>query len=86
MRNSQHQRLLKRLLEESLNPANDDQTRALFAELYEWALDAEETWEDLIWEAENIGLRFPDFPGDMIGRPSDDYEDYYGLDEEEDED
>lgn len=42
-------------------------------------------YEDHIFQAMNIGVRNPEFPGDFVGRPDDDFADYYGLDEEDDE-
>jgi hypothetical protein len=43
------------------------------------------SYEDAIQEYEALLVRNPEFPGDFVGRPDDDFTDYNGLDDEDDE-
>lgn len=53
----------------------DPQERKRFGYLYLMSKDAKSTYDDIITEAENIGVRNPSFPGDMVDWLDDDLTD-----------
>jgi hypothetical protein len=66
--------LIQRLLIQSKHHP-DPQERRRFGYLYLMSKDAKSTYDDIIQEAANIGVRKPSFPGDMIGWLDDDLTD-----------
>jgi hypothetical protein len=67
------QELIRRLGWLSKNH-HDATERQRFWRLYRLGLDAESTYEDIIFEAKMIGVRNPAFEGDMIGWLDDDFD------------
>lgn len=53
----------------------DAKTRRMIGYWFHLANGAEEDFEMLITEAKQIGARLPDFEGDEMGRPADDFAD-----------
>ncbi len=71
---NKHMNDLIRLLafEARYNP--DPEERKRYYRLWHKAIYAKDYYEDLIYEAQQLGLRNAEFEGDWMGRPADDFD------------
>jgi hypothetical protein len=70
----------KAMAREFLSIANDEneppRLRAFMQAMLTFLLDGNADYEMIIRAASEMGYRLSEFPGDVIGRPADDYSDY----------
>jgi hypothetical protein len=73
-RKSNHISFLKRALWKRAKEEKDPTKRRDFRYLHQAACDAEEEIEDMIRDAEMMGIRNPAFPDDLVGWLDDDFD------------
>jgi hypothetical protein len=73
-RKSNHLAFLRRALWKRAKDAKDPQTRKDLRYLHKAACDAEEEIDEIIRDAEMMGIRNPAFPDDLVGWLDDDFD------------